>query len=153
MQRWEHKIPPPLIALGMAMAMWAIALETPGMTFDPPGRIVLAVLCALLGIAVVVSGIMSFVKARTTVNPIEIAKVSAFVHVGMFRVTRNPMYLGMAVILLGWAVFLGNLAALAGIAAFVAIITRIQIIPEERVLAQRFGEDYAAYRRRVRRWI
>lgn len=153
MQRWEHKIPPPLIALGIAMAMWGITLETPGLTFDLPGRIALAALCALLGIAVVISGIVNFAKARTTVNPIAIDKVTAFVQVGIFRVTRNPMYLGMAVILLGWAIFLGNLAALAGIAAFVALITRLQIIPEERILAARFGEDYEAYRRNVRRWI
>jgi protein-S-isoprenylcysteine O-methyltransferase Ste14 len=72
---------------------------------------------------------------------------------GVYSFTRNPMYLGMASILLAWAVLLASPWALLGPALFVAYITRFQIVPEERVLAKLFGESFAAYTRRVRRWI
>ena len=96
---------------------------------------------------------LSFRRARTTVNPLRPANSSALVTSGIYRHTRNPMYLGMATLLAAWATWLGTPWALFGIVAFVAWITRFQIIPEERVLANLFGADFAAYRARVRRWI
>lgn len=72
---------------------------------------------------------------------------------GPYRFTRNPMYLGMVLILLAWCLWLGNAAALLALAAFVGYITRFQIVPEERALAGRFGAAYEDYRRRVRRWV
>lgn len=72
---------------------------------------------------------------------------------GVYRATRNPMYVGLALLLLAWTVYLGAPLALLGVAAFVAYITRFQIVPEERVLAQKFGPEFGAYRSRVRRWL
>ncbi len=72
---------------------------------------------------------------------------------GLYAHSRNPMYVGMAMLLAGWAAWLGTPWAVVGIAAFVAWITRFQIIPEERALAQRFGADFATYQHRVRRWL
>ena len=72
---------------------------------------------------------------------------------GLYSHCRNPMYVGMATLLAGWAAWLGTPWALTGLVAFVAWITRFQILPEERVLAQRFGAAFDAYRGRVRRWL
>jgi protein-S-isoprenylcysteine O-methyltransferase Ste14 len=73
--------------------------------------------------------------------------------VGVYRWTRNPMYLGMAVLLLAWGLWLANGAALAVISLFVAYLNRFQIAPEERALQARFGDEFTAYRARVRRWL
>ena len=78
---------------------------------------------------------------------------SSLVISGIYKYTRNPMYLGFVLVLLGWAAFLSNLAALALLPAFVLYINRFQIIPEEHVLTSLFPDAYPAYRARVRRWI
>jgi protein-S-isoprenylcysteine O-methyltransferase Ste14 len=72
---------------------------------------------------------------------------------GIYRYTRNPMYLGFALILAGWAIFLANMASLLMLPAFVAYMTQFQIKPEERALLARFGPDYAEYMAKVRRWV
>lgn len=72
---------------------------------------------------------------------------------GIYRHTRNPMYLGQALVLLGGMLWLGSAVALLVVPLFVGWITRFQILPEERVLSARFGADYAAFRREVRRWL
>ena len=100
-----------------------------------------------------VGSVLTFRRARTTVNPLRPANASALVTTGPFALSRNPMYVGMATLLAGWAAWLGTPWALTGLVAFVAWITRFQILPEERVLAQRFGAAFDAYRGRVRRWL
>jgi protein-S-isoprenylcysteine O-methyltransferase Ste14 len=81
------------------------------------------------------------------------AAASSLVTGGIYRWTRNPMYLGMALALAGWGLYLGNFGALALVGLFVMYIDRYQIDPEERALTARFGDAFAAYRRRVRRWL
>ncbi|MNJ74873.1 hypothetical protein D3C77_718740 [compost metagenome] len=87
------------------------------------------------------------------VNPLKPASASALVTSGIYRVTRNPMYLGFALVLAAWTVFLASPFTLLGIAAFVLYIDRFQILPEERALHQLFGEAMDEYCARVRRWI
>ena len=125
-----------------------------GLTFDLPGGAVIAVLVALCGPVIAGAGLRQFARAGTTTNPHSPGKASALVDGGIYRITRNPMYLGMVFLLTGWGIGLGDLVALVvGPAFFVAVITRLQIIPEERVLAATFGEEYEAFRSRTRRWI
>ena len=81
------------------------------------------------------------------------SKASQLVTAGVFRVSRNPMYLGMTLLLIGLALWLGSASPWLIPPLFVIIITVAQIIPEEHALGQVFGEPYAAYRRRVRRWV
>lgn len=107
----------------------------------------------LAGIALDISGILAFRKARTTVNPLSPDKSTAIVQGGPYQFTRNPMYLGMALFLLAYCVYLANPVSVAAVVAFVAYITRFQIIPEERLLLRKFGEPYASYTRSVRRWL
>jgi protein-S-isoprenylcysteine O-methyltransferase Ste14 len=98
-------------------------------------------------------GLLAFRAARTTINPMAPQRTRALVTGGVYRITRNPMYVGMALLLSAWAVALGSTWALAGPLGFMLFITRFQIRPEEQALHALFGETYAAYCRRVRRWL
>ena len=153
MQFLELKIPPPLVALGSGALMWfASSLVAP---FAMPDviRVSVALTLALTGISLDLTGLIAFLRAKTTINPLKPASTAALVTTGLYRVTRNPMYLGMLLVLFGWAVFLANLAALLIAPLFAFYITRFQIIPEERVLAEKFGSAFAAYKSSVRRWL
>lgn len=94
-----------------------------------------------------------FRRANTTVNPLKPQAASSLVTAGIYRYTRNPMYLGLLFLLVAWAVLLSSPFALLGPVAFVTYISRFQIVPEERVLAALFGAEYAAYQAGVRRWL
>jgi protein-S-isoprenylcysteine O-methyltransferase Ste14 len=108
---------------------------------------------AVLGAAVALGGVLSFRRAHTTVNPLKPETSAALVSTGVYSFTRNPMYLGMALVLLAWAVYLSSAWSLLGPLLFALYITRFQIVPEERALEGLFGESFAAYRKRVRRWL
>ena len=156
MPRWlEHRIPPPLIDAVCAGVMWALARAFPQAQWSSGSVWVTGAALALaaLGGGVALAGVLAFRRARTTVNPLAPQRASALVTSGIYRVTRNPMYLGMLIVLAGWAVWLGNAAAWLGLPLSVALLTVLQIRPEERILAERFGEDFKRYAARVRRWI
>ena len=148
----EYKVPPPLIGALCALLMWLIC-GMPPLTGKPPLLLVPALALVVLGLMVEAAGVLSFRRARTTVNPFAPEHTVNIVSSGIYRLSRNPMYLGMACILTGWAVWLWQVQAALGVVLFVAWITRFQIIPEERVLAQKFGTEYRQYRQRVRRWV
>lgn len=151
--RLEHRVPPPIVGAITGALMLGVAWLIPAFTFAVPWRMPMVVALCCLGAASGVIAWVHFLRARTTVNPLDPGKASALVATGVYRFTRNPMYLGMATLLLAWAVYLSNIAALAGLALFVAYINRFQIEPEERALSARFGEEFDAYCRRVRRWL
>lgn len=153
MHALELKIPPPLVALLVAAAMWCLSLLPP--SFEPPAvlRIVAAIACAALGTAFSLAGVFAFRRAGTTVNPLKPSSTSSLVCGGVYKITRNPMYVGMLFLLLAWAAFLWSAWSLLGTLVFAAYITRFQIVPEERALAALFGEAFATYRSRVRQWL
>lgn len=145
---------PPLVVLLIAGALaWLIARLIPQLTFAIPGLSIAGLIIAALGVAVCGAGIFAFQRARTTVSPVDPSAATALVDTGIYRWTRNPMYLGMAILLLGWVIILGNPAGLLAIVAFMAYIEAFQIRPEERALKPLFGDAYVAYCGRVRRWI
>lgn len=151
--RLEHRVPPPIVGAITAALMLGAAWLVPALTFAAPWRMPIVAALFCIGVALDLIALGYFLRARTTINPLNPGKASALVASGLYRFTRNPMYLGMATLLLAWAVYLSNVAALAGLALFVAYINRFQIEPEERALSARFGEEFEAYCRRVRRWI
>jgi protein-S-isoprenylcysteine O-methyltransferase Ste14 len=153
MRALELKVPPPLVALVIAAAMWGISLATPSVDVSARIRLGAAIAIALAGAAVAIAGVAAFRRAKTTVNPLNPETSSSLVTSGVYRLTRNPMYVGIALALVAWAVFLSSGWALLGPLIFVLYMTRFQIVPEERVLSSMFGEAYAAYRARVRRWL
>lgn len=107
----------------------------------------------LLGIGCSVLGVLSFRRARTTVNPVNPGAVTTLVVSGIYRFTRNPMYLGFLLWLLAEIVWLGSPLALLTAPAFVLYLNRFQIAPEENVLRERFGAEFDAYMARVPRWL
>lgn len=149
----EHRIPPPLVAVLAAIAMRAAAGIAPAAQAPATTRLALTTMLCAAGAATIIAGLVSFWRARTTVNPLKPEQATSLVTSGVYRVTRNPMYLGMALLLCAWAAELWSPWALAGPVAFVAFITRFQIIPEERALIAHFGDAFTAYAARVRRWL
>lgn len=153
MQALELKIPPPVVALTVAVAMWGISLVTPRLETSTVFRGIAVLAIAILALGLSVAGVMVFRHARTTSNPLAPEKASSLVTSGVYRLTRNPMYLGLSLVLLAWAVFLSAPAALLGPLIFVLYISRFQIVPEERALTKLFGRTFADYKARVRRWL
>ena len=97
--------------------------------------------------------VWSFRRQRTTINPHLPQQTVALVTEGVYRYTRNPMYLGMLCFLLAWALWLSTPLALLGLALYVGYLNRFQIGPEERVLEERFGTRFTSYCATVRRWL
>ena len=153
MNKLELKVPPPAAALVVAVAMWLVAYSLDSLSFAVPERRAVSIVFAASGMAVSAAGTWSFWRARTTVNPTRPDAASSLVATGVFRFTRNPMYLGLFLVLAGWAAHLANAAALAGPLLFALYVTRFQILPEERALATKFGPEFDAYKIRTRRWI
>jgi protein-S-isoprenylcysteine O-methyltransferase Ste14 len=149
----ETKIPPPVVALLAAALMWWIAKITPHLNLSYIARLNMAVVLALCGVAFAISGVIAFRRWNTTVRPEHPEKASALVTTGPYRYSRNPMYLGLLVILLAWTLYLAAPWSLLGPIAFVLFITRFQIIPEERALLAKFGTDYQRFCEAVRRWV
>jgi len=149
----DHKIPPPIVGLSCAALAWAISRATPGFDVVWSLKPVVVAILVALGAGIDLWALLAFRSARTTVNPLAPGRSSVVVTAGIYRVSRNPMYLGMALLLLAWCVYLGNPLALLSLVLFCAYITRFQIIPEERLLLAKFGAPYASYLREVRRWI
>jgi protein-S-isoprenylcysteine O-methyltransferase Ste14 len=153
MRGLELKIPPPAVAVSIAAMMWGVAQIAPSLEVPYLIRMVSAVALALIAFAIDIAGLLSFRRARTTVNPMKPETSSSLVTAGIYTMTRNPMYLGLACMLIAWAVYLSNVWTLCGPAGFVLYINRFQIEPEERALAAKFGATYAAYQSAVRRWL
>jgi protein-S-isoprenylcysteine O-methyltransferase Ste14 len=149
----ELKVPPPVLALCLALLMWFASSVVPPVVVPFGVRVGVALALAVIGQSISISGMVSFRRAKTTMNPIKASAASSLVTSGVYRYTRNPMYLGLSVTLMAWAVFLSNLLALVAVPLFVLYISRFQINPEERVLSSLFGADYAAYKEKVRRWL
>jgi protein-S-isoprenylcysteine O-methyltransferase Ste14 len=150
----ELRIPPPLVGLIIAGAMWVIASSLPPLLPLPASiRLPAAGVLTLAGVAIALSGVISFRRAQTTVNPLKPETSTSLVSTGIYRITRNPMYLGMLAVLLAWAAHLPSVLALLGPVAFSLYITRFQIIPEERALHSLFGAAFVEYTHKVRRWL
>ena len=125
----------------------------PAYGLNLPFARVLAPVFVGLGFSVTVAGVYAIRQAKTTLDPGRPETTSAVVDNGIYGVTRNPIYVGFLMVLSGWAVYLQNVLALALVVLFVATVTQFQIRPEERILEERFGEEYIDYRRRVPRWL
>jgi len=149
----QLRIPPPIIMLLAAALMWVLHHWMPlGHWIAPPWNL-LGGLAGAAGIAIAGAALVRFRQARTTVNPMDPSKASQLVTDGIFCVSRNPMYLGLVLLLIGWAVWLGSASPWLIPPLFVVVITVVQIIPEEQALGRLFGDQYLLYRRSVARWI
>jgi protein-S-isoprenylcysteine O-methyltransferase Ste14 len=153
MQALENRIPPPLVLAIAAALMRGLTVLFPATSVPDAFRLVLAGVVAVIGLAIVVQGARTFGRAGTTINPVNIEAASSLVTSGVFRYSRNPMYVGFTAMLVGWAICLSSPTAFLGPIAFALFINRFQIIPEERAMRAKFGAAYDAYRQIVRRWV
>ena len=149
----ENRIPPPLVVVLIGAAMAVIAWFTPALEIGSNVRFAVGGIAIALGALVAVQGARMFWRNKTTINPVDLESASALVTSGVFRFSRNPMYVGFTAMLVGWAVCLAAPWALVGPVAFVLFTNRFQIIPEERVMRDKFGQAYDDYQAQVRRWI
>ena len=131
--------------------MWLVAF--PAFDFALPGREWIAAAFFTGALIIGLPAVFGFHRAKTTVNPLKPEASSALVTGGIYRWTRNPMYLAMLLLLVAWACIVANWAALAMLPLFVAYLNRFQIGPEERALQARFGGEFEQYKRTVRRWL
>lgn len=149
----ETKIPPPIVGLLFILIMWLASQFGP--SFSLPASVLLPMsgLIVLLGFAFPIAGSMAFKKAKTTVNPLQPEKASKLVILGIFRYSRNPMYLGLSLVLVAWGLYLSSYAALALVPVFMLYINTFQILPEERALKEKFGSDFEDYQNSVGKWL
>jgi len=153
MQWLELKIPPVGAALIAAGMMWLTARATPSISPRIEHGAIVAACFFLCGVALGVAGIVSFHRAKTSVHPMNLKLTSALVTGGAYRFSRNPMYLGIAIALVGWGIYLSNVIAPVFVVAFICYMNRFQILPEERSLERQFGEQFKNYKHQVRRWL
>lgn len=147
------KIPPPIYALSIALIMWFLSAYLPVATlFNPPWNNIGLALIVLAGLMDFTS-LYLFFKKRTTPNPMKPEFTTGMVTSGMYKISRNPMYLGMLIMLFGFAIYLGQLTPFLVIPAFYFVITEMQIKPEEEILEKKFGKEYLDYKTKVRRWL
>lgn len=147
------QIPPPVLAFISGLLMWALDnyIKIGQVEIYAKKSIFLALV--FFGAAVAFAAFMTFKSARTTLDPMNPSKASLLVKEGIFNFSRNPMYLGILLILTGWAVYLGSVLSAGVVILFAVIMTRGQIKREEEALSAKFGEEYTAYMQKVRRWI
>ncbi len=153
MQALELRVPPVAVWLLFGMLMWFISGYEPSLAFELPWRNVIAMLFYGAGSAIALAGVLEFLRAKTTVNPVAPEATTAMVTSGVYRVSRNPMYLGLLLILVGWGVWLSHYLALVLLPFFILYLNRFQIAPEERALSAKFGRQFEDYARSVGRWL
>lgn len=146
-------IPPPILTVIHAAAMVFVARRFDIAPFSFSGDAFAAGAVFALGAVIIAVSVSSFWRAKTTINPLAPAKAEKLVVRGFYTVSRNPMYLGMALMLVGVCLFLREGANVGVVLLFVILMNLMQIEPEERALEAKFGKDYLDYKRRVRRWI
>jgi protein-S-isoprenylcysteine O-methyltransferase Ste14 len=153
MQALELRIPPLVLVVIAAALMWLLAVLVPTASFSNAWNVHLALLPMISGVAIVLLGVAAFRRAGTTVDPRVPQQTSRVVSTGIYRRSRNPMYLGFLLVLFGWSLYLSNGLCFLLLPLFIAYMNRFQILPEERMMLEKFGAQYNTYMARVRRWI
>jgi protein-S-isoprenylcysteine O-methyltransferase Ste14 len=149
----DLKVPPLAVGSLLAALMWLVSRFVADFNFVFPGREFLALTLAIAGVIIILLGVASFRRAKTTINPMKPELSSSLVISGIYKLSRNPMYLGFLLVLVGWAVFLSNALVFVFVPAFIFYMNRFQIEPEEKALADKFNEEFVDYRSQVRRWL
>ncbi|MEE9444524.1 MAG: isoprenylcysteine carboxylmethyltransferase family protein [Cocleimonas sp.] len=153
MKALELKIPPPVYAIIIGASMWWLNQALPmAHWIDSPWNN-MGLVIIVLAIVLDSSSLYLFIKKQTTINPMRPTSTQGLVTAGLYQYTRNPMYVGLLTILLGYAVWLGSVTPFLVLPLFYWLITTMQIKPEERILEEKFGQEYLDYKSKVRRWL
>jgi protein-S-isoprenylcysteine O-methyltransferase Ste14 len=153
MKSLELKVPPLVVALICIFLIWTASRMFPLQSFWFPGIYACVIFLAAIGIVLIAAGVASFRHARTTVDPRKPDSATSLVRSGIYKRSRNPIYVGLLLILTGCAVYFRNYVGFAILPLFVLYMNQYQIKPEERALENRFGQDFRDYKKRVRRWL
>ncbi len=153
MKKLELFIPPPIIAGLIAALMWLVVPGVPSVAQLPLHHLVISFGAMILGMGFAMAGVAIVLLHKSTINPHSPEKTSHLVTGGVYRFTRNPMYVGILLVLAGWAFYLSHILPLLFLPGFLFYMNRFQIIPEEQVLEKRFGTEFTVYRDSVRRWL
>jgi protein-S-isoprenylcysteine O-methyltransferase Ste14 len=157
MKKLKTLIPPPLVALAFAMGLWGLAQLNFAFSFEKilnnDLRLGACAFSLATGLFFSAAGVISFKRAKTTVNPLKPEQASSLVSSGIYQFSRNPMYVGFCFFLVSLALFLNTLWILLILPAFMLYLSRFQIMPEERALTKIFGDSYLEYQTHVRRWL
>ena len=147
----NNKIPPPIVTLISGLTIYFSRNLFPNhnsLFLD-----VFSILFLICGIIIIRTAFLSFKNYQTTINPLNLTKTSTLVNTGIFKYTRNPMYLGMALLLLSITLKFNLYGGLIVIVLFISFITKFQIIPEEKAMEKLFGQEFKNYKKTTRRWL
>ena len=147
----QNKIPPPIVTLFFGLCIYFS--RDYFLSYEYKLLDILSYMCYFIGLCILILAVNSFKKQNTTVNPIKIENASSLVTSGIFEYSRNPMYLGMALILFGLAIMFNLIGGTLFTLLFTIYITKFQIRPEEEVMERLFGEDFLKYKQNVRMWL
>lgn len=151
---WLNRLVLPPVVMAVSAAGMLITRWLSGVLWqDNPLIVLMAAMLAVTSVVIMLSASLAFRRAGTTIHPQKLQQVNTLIVGGLFRVSRNPVYLGQLILLAAWALVLGGWAVWPWWLIFFAYLSRVQIPREERFLAARFGQDYTAYCQRVRRWL
>ena len=147
----KTKIPPPIIALIMITIIYLSSFIIEPVTFDY--QLLISILVTVIGLACAISSFRLFAKHKTTISPFTPSETTALVTDGMYRYSRNPMYLALVLLTIAVTIFFGAWLGVVIVVIFIYTLNFLQIIPEEEALLDIFGEEYVEYQKKVRRWI
>lgn len=147
----KTKIPPPIIAIAFIVILYISSVWMDSYIFE--GQLIFSLFIFILGLGCVLSASTQFRRINTTVNPLNPESASHLVVDGIFKFTRNPMYLGLCAVILAFGIYVGTWYVFILLPLFVVSINYLQIVPEEIALQKLFGDEYVSYCNSVRRWI
>ena len=147
----KNKIPPPIVTLIFAALIYFSSEWSPSIVFR--GQNLISLFLMTVGFIVLLIAISAFIKLKTTINPLKPEAASSLVTTGIFRISRNPMYLGMLLLIIGLWIKTGAVLGFILVASFIAYLNYFQIFPEEQAMKGLFSDKYKTYCQQVRRWL
>jgi protein-S-isoprenylcysteine O-methyltransferase Ste14 len=147
----KNKIPPPIVTLVFAALIYFSSKWSPSIVFR--GQNLISLFLMMLGFLVLLIAISAFIKLKTTINPLKPEAASSLVTMGIFRISRNPMYLGMLLLIISLWIKTGAVLGFILVAGFIAYLNYFQIFPEEQAMKGLFSDKYKTYCQQVRRWL
>ena len=145
------KIPPPILVLILVSSNYFSSTKID--LFHLPNQNIISILILLMGMLILINPIFKFIKSKTTIDPIKFKKVNKLITSGIYKYSRNPMYLGLLMIVISTSIFYLNIFSITTPFLFYCWINKFQIKREEIFLTEKFGKKYMSYKTKTRRWI
>ena len=145
------KIPPPLLVLILVISNYFSSKKIDLILL--PNQNLISFIILLVGVLILINPILKFIKSKTTIDPIKFKKVNKLITSGIYKYSRNPMYLGLLMIVISTSIFYLNIFSMLTPFLFILWINKFQIKREEDFLTEKFGEEYLSYKKKTRRWI